>query len=405
MRYNWPTKKLGEVCENYFSGIWGEEPVKEGNTFVIRVSDIKEGGIIDYSEVPIRWVDPQKLKKIQLQEGDLLVVKSSGSKTRIISGRTAIFENKPSIVFCPSNFLLTLRPNKEKVLPKWLWLYLNGGEAKKFVEKIIGATTYPNIRPADYLNLEIPLPPLEIQKRIVARIEELFEKIDKAKQLREKAIEETEKIFQSALQEIFDKAEKKWGLVKVLDISERRPQYGYTASAVDSMKGPKFLRITDIQNGKVDWNKVPYCQCSDKDFEKYKLEKDDILFARTGATTGKTYLVKECPSKAVFASYLIRLRCRKEKVLPEYMCIFFQSPQYWSQIIPYGGAQPNMNAQLLSKIQLPLPPLSEQKKIVTYLDDLREKIKKLKQLQQKQLEELTELKNSILEKAFKGELI
>jgi type I restriction enzyme S subunit len=64
-----------------------------------------------------------------------------------------------------------------------------------------------------------------------------------------------------------------------------------------------------------------------------------------------------------------------------------------------------MNAQLLSKIQLPLPPLSEQKKIVTYLDDLREKIKKLKQLQQKQLEELTELKNSILEKAFKGELI
>jgi type I restriction enzyme S subunit len=63
-----------------------------------------------------------------------------------------------------------------------------------------------------------------------------------------------------------------------------------------------------------------------------------------------------------------------------------------------------MNAQLLAKIEIPLPPLSEQKKIVDYLDDLREKVEKLKQLQQNQLEELNELKNSILEKALKGEL-
>lgn len=179
----------------------------------------------------------------------------------------------------------------------------------------------------------------------------------------------------------------------------------YTESAKESIVGPKFLRITDIQNGKVDWEKVPYCQCSNKDLEKYKLEKDDILFARTGATTGKTYLVKDCPSKTVFASYLIRLRCRKEKTLPEYVYAFFQSPQYWCQVLPYGGAQPHMNARLLSKIRLPLPPLSEQKKIVAYLDDLREKAEKLKQLQQKHLEELNELKNSILDKAFKGENI
>ena len=86
--------------------------------------------------------------------------------------------------------------------------------------------------------------------------------------------------------------------------------------------------------------------------------------------------------------------------MPEYIYIFFQSPQYWSQVIPYGGAQPNMNAQLLSKIKLPLPPLPEQKKIVTYLDNSREKVEKLKQLQQNQLQELTELKQSIFKQSL-----
>ena len=67
------------------------------------------------------------------------------------------------------------------------------------------------------------------------------------------------------------------------------------------------MRITDIQNDKVDWNSVPYCKINEKDLEKYLLKDDDIVVARTGATTGKSYLINE-PVIAVFASYLIRLR-------------------------------------------------------------------------------------------------
>src|ERR1035437_6332158 len=83
--------------------------------------------------------------------------------------------------------------------------------------------------------------------------------------------------------------------------------YGYTESATLKKIGPKFLRITDLQNGSVSWDEVPYCVCSKDDLRKYLLRSGDIVFARTGATTGKSYQVID-PPEAVFASYLIRLR-------------------------------------------------------------------------------------------------
>jgi type I restriction enzyme S subunit len=414
MKIPWLTKKLGEVCEKYFSGIWGEEPIKEGNTFVIRVSDIKEGGIIDYSEVPLRWVDPQKLKKFQLQEGDLLVVKSSGSKAQIISGRTAIFENKTSRVFCPSNFLLTLRPNKEKVLPKWLWLYLNGPEAKKFVEKIIGATTYPNIRPADYLNLEIPIPPLEIQKRIVARIEELFEKIDKAKQLREKALEETEQIFPLTLEHIFRKAEEKYKKQKIEEILELNQSGIWGDEPTDLEDSYPIIRSTEITyEGKLKLESVVFRKVNKEKVDKYVLREGDILIVKSSGSPG---LIGRCTlfrqSKEdkkiyLFSNFIQRLRPNAKIVTSEFLYYFlnFEGKKFVQYLMTTTTGLRNLPIKQYVKLEIPLPPLSEQKKIVAYLDNLREKIDKLKQLQQKQLEELTELKNSILEKAFTGELI
>jgi type I restriction enzyme S subunit len=158
-------------------------------------------------------------------------------------------------------------------------------------------------------------------------------------------------------------------------------QYGYTASATTQRVGPQFLRITDIQNGKVDWQTVPYCQCDDLD--KYKLQEGDILFARTGATTGKSFLVKNCP-ETVFASYLIRVRLKRE-VLPNYVYQFFQTPTYWNQIKQFttGSTQGGFNASKLAEIKIPLPSLPIQKQIAAILekaDAAREKRQQANQL-------------------------
>ncbi|MEO8001810.1 MAG: restriction endonuclease subunit S [Arenimonas sp.] len=146
--------------------------------------------------------------------------------------------------------------------------------------------------------------------------------------------------------------------------------YGYTESAASEPIGPRFLRITDIQDDRVNWDSVPYCKIEAHELPKYRLAKGDIVFARTGATTGKSFLVDDLP-EAVFASYLIRLRLLDKKLLPEFVSLFFQTSGYWKSIKEgsAGSAQGGFNATKLGALSIPVPPLAEQQRIVGVLDE------------------------------------
>ena len=154
-----------------------------------------------------------------------------------------------------------------------------------------------------------------------------------------------------------------------LDSIAESVDYGVTASATWEGVGPKFLRITDIQDGGVNWKSVPWCECSDKEAANARLKGGDIVFARTGATTGKSYLIRSCPSDAVFASYLIRVRLGAN-VDAGYVSHFFQTADYWSQITSgtRGVAQPGVNATTLKALRVPVPQLDEQRRIAAILD-------------------------------------
>lgn len=182
-------------------------------------------------------------------------------------------------------------------------------------------------------------------------------------------------------------------------------QYGYTESAQQEPIGPKFLRITDIQNGQVDWGAVPYCACSENDYQKYRLQTGDIVFARTGATTGKSYLISVCPD-AVFASYLIRLRLAG-CVVNGYFALFLDSPMYWSQIITVrkGSAQPGVNATILATLHVPLPPLAEQRRIVAEVERRLSVAQELEASISANLARAERLRQSILKRAFEGKLV
>jgi len=145
--------------------------------------------------------------------------------------------------------------------------------------------------------------------------------------------------------------------------------YGFSASATDVGDGPKFLRITDIQDDHVNWSTVPLCEADKQDTIKYALAEGDIVFARTGATTGKSYLIRHCPQNSIFASYLIRVRPSKD-VDSGYLSRFFQTSSYWRQINlnTSGTAQGGVNATKLKTLLVPLPPLEEQRKIAAILD-------------------------------------
>ena len=233
------------------------------------------------------------------------------------------------------------------------------------------------------------LPPMEIADSIIHKEQSILE-------LMEEVRSECLSVYSETL-----KPNEDWTIKYISELCEK-PQYGYTASASTEQIGPHLLRITDIQNGSVNWETVPYCDCPKP--EKYLLEKDDILFARTGPT-GKSFLVEECPT-AVFASYLIRLRVR-EWVTPQYLYAFFQSPDYWAQVSASTSvsAQPNCNATKLANLKVPIPPLEQQQSIVTYLDNFQEQMQKkinyIKALQAQTTDEIEGILPSVLDKIFR----
>ncbi|HHT9159845.1 MAG: hypothetical protein A3G70_06005 [Planctomycetes bacterium RIFCSPLOWO2_12_FULL_39_13] len=292
---------------------------------------------------------------------------------------------------------------KDKVVPKYL-LY-----AIRNIESDIAASVrdqgggFTAIKREQLENVEISVPPLPEQHRIIARIEELTRRVEETHKLRQAAIEEIERYIPAAIASVFgDGLNHGWITKKIIDICEK-PQYGYTKSASHEPVGPKFLRITDIQNGKVDWNNVPYCQCDDID--KYRLKVGDIVFARTGATTGKSFLIID-PPQAVFASYLIRLRVG-HSILPEFLYWYFQSSTYWSAVSSGidEGNRPNMNGTKLANLEVPFPKdKNEQRRIVDYLNSLQSKAEELRRLQDETEVELATFTPALLFKAFRGEL-
>lgn len=163
-----------------------------------------------------------------------------------------------------------------------------------------------------------------------------------------------------------------WTWVRLLTISNKI-QYGLGYPSAKEGNN-KYLRITDIQNNKVDWTSVPFINIKE-DEQQYLLENNDIVFARTGATVGKSYLVFNPPKNATFASYLIRVELTNKKIA-KYINYFFKSKQYWNQIIDksVGSGQPNCNGTKLSSLLIPIPPIKELCNIVDRLDNMLPKI-------------------------------
>ncbi|MGH7800979.1 MAG: restriction endonuclease subunit S [Thermodesulfobacteriota bacterium] len=194
------------------------------------------------------------------------------------------------------------------------------------------------------------------------------------------------------------KIPKEWEVVSLGEIGEL--QYGYTSSAMNKNTGIKLLRITDIKDdGQVDWQRVPYCEVKNNDFEKYSLAVGDILFARIGATTGKTtYVDREL--KGVFASYLIRFKPLNQNLNPKFLYYYSQSNPYWTQVHKNkeGQLKKGLNAKILATLKLPLPPLSEQKKIAEILSTVDKAVEKVDEA----IEKTQRLKKGLMQELLTG---
>lgn len=419
---NWVWVRLGSISR--FIDYRGKTPKKtESGIRLITAKNVRMGYIQDEPKEFISEKDYDSWMTRGIPNvGDILFT------TEAPLGNVAQLDINEKIALAQR--IITISPYQP--LEKTFFKYcLMSPQMQALIKSNATGTTVSGIKASRLKEIEVPLAPLHEQKRIADKVERLFAKIDEAKRL----IEEVKGSVELRRAAILDRAfrgelgtndpfeapnqinEKEivppneqpyqvpenWVWVK-LKSCLKNLQYGYTASSSVSEEGPKYLRITDIQNGHVDWEKVPHCKIDEEQLEKYRLNKGDIVIARTGATTGKSFLIDDVPC-AVFASYLIRLTIN-DYLDARYLWNYLKSPMYWKQItvVQKGIAQPGANAQIIGGLSLPLPPVREQQRIAEKVDFLLNKLDSEKQLALEIGQKIDSLKQSILSKAFRGEL-
>jgi len=379
----------------------------------IRVSDMKNGTILQDNLMYVPKDIYPLISKYIIKKEDIYItvagtIGAIGTIPEEIDGAN-LTENADRLVFT--------------IIDKeWLVRCLQSNMVQSQITNSTTKVGQPKLAIKRIQEIHVPLPPIAEQKRIVAKIEELLPYVDryaiayeKLEQLNAKFPDDMRKsILQYAIQgklveqraeegtgeELYQKIqEEKQRLIKdgkikkeklLPEITEEEIpfdipvswkwvrwgalsfsiQYGYNAPAKKDGR-IRMVRISDIQNGKVIWEKVPFCDIQEEEISTYLLAKNDILFARTGGTVGKSYIVKEIYKEAIYAGYLIRTRY-SNILCPEYLYFFMQTQLYWDQLREgtIATAQPNCNGQKLSRMVLPLPPLTEQKRIVEKIEEL-----------------------------------
>ncbi|QEM05692.1 hypothetical protein DIU31_020040 [Mucilaginibacter rubeus] len=402
----WKCVKLGNVCKKIIGG--GTPSTKNNEYWGGNIPWISSADIQGLKEiVPRKMITLKGLENSTtniLPKGGIIVV------TRVGLGKIAI--TPYDIAFSQDNQGLVL---DENLIDQAYALICLSRAVQSFKHQSRG-TTINGVTKKQLVELEIPLPSIREQIQIVQKIEELFSELDKGIENLKTAQEQLKVYRQAVLKWAFEgkltnenvkdgELPEGWEWKKLKDISDNI-QYGYTESSSLNLIGPKFLRITDIQDGKVNWKNVPYCKIKEGEKNKYLLKDGDLVFARTGATVGKSYLIKGDIPEAVFASYLIRVRVSKQ-INERYLSAFFNSSIYWSQITEgqVGIGQPNVNGTKLGNLKVPLAPISKQESIVQEIESRLSVCDKIEETITSSLQQAEALRQSILKKAFGGKLV
>ena len=195
-----------------------------------------------------------------------------------------------------------------------------------------------------------------------------------------------------------------WAWTKIHCVSSEI-LYGVSESAKETGKY-KLLRITDIQDDQVNWDSVPFTDFPEDKVSNYILKNGDIVFARTGATVGKSYLIENLKIESIYASYLIRIRTSL-LLNPRYMKYYFGSLTYWNQITDKssGIGQPNVNGTSLANLYIPIPPYNEQKRILPVIEKVFKLIDSLENDKDKLENLIKAAKSKILDLAIHGKLV
>lgn len=285
---------------------------------------------------------------------------------------------------------------------------------RRHFERITTGLAYPQISLKQVREAIVALPPLPEQRKIVALLSSVDDTIEKTQAV----VEQLEVVKKGLLGELlmrgmsgrhkafqrtkYGQIPSSWDVVSLGEISNGKGQYGANVpKAPFDPELPRYVRITDIGfDGSLKPDDV--ASISEEAARPYILEEGDLLFARSGATVGKSFRYRSLYGRCAFAGYLVRFKLRREIVEPAYLHYFAQSSFYWDWV---GGtqralAQPNINASEYGSLLVPLPPRGEQEEIVAVLDSVNRSI----EANRAELAALRKVKAGLLEGLLSGKV-
>ena len=400
---NWKIKRLRHVLTRNDGGVWGDEDDPEGTVILRSTEQTLDGGW--RIEEPARRVLSELEKRdSMLETGDLVVTKSSGSALHI--GKTSLVTEKVArLAACFSNFMQRLRMTSS-VDPRLAFYLLNCPIGRQQLIVNSNTTTgLANLTRSVLGNVFLMYPDSLREQRAIAdfldretaQIDTLVAKkrtlIERLKEKRTALISRTvtrglppdaavasgldphPKLRSSGI-DWLGYVPEHWEVKRLKHILAEPLKYGANEAAeLDDPNLPRYVRITDIDENDGLREKT-FKSLPSEVAAEYLLRRGDLLFARSGATSGKTFLYRTDWGACAYAGYLIRARIDEEKAVPEYVRHFTASTCYWQWLSSafIQATIQNVNAERYASLELPLPPVGEQAAIADFLDLETEKI-------------------------------
>jgi len=402
---SWPEISLGEIAE-FRNGLNYTKDNEGSGVRVINVKDFGTKNLPDYDSLgelnPLGILRKQAL----LQHGDIVFVRSNGNKDLV--GRSLFVKHPPENVSFSAFCIRARMP--ETANPEFYAFFFRTPHFRKRLALLGKGTNISNLNQQVLATIKVPNPSRTVKANIVAAIQsydDLIENNRRRIQLLEQAARLLYKEWFVHLRfpghehtEIIDGVPEGWEKKHLSQVFNT--QYGFTESATNDPVGPKFLRGTDInKTSYIDWSSVPYCPDEKLDFQKYKLQTDDILVIRM-ADPGKVAIV-ENEEKAVFASYLIRLTRKPGIEIPAlYLFYVLASDQYQGFIsgASGGSTRKSANAKLVVDFDILVPTVSLSQLFTTQIQPMRQQIQTLLQ----QNANLRKARDLLLPKLMNGEV-
>lgn len=398
----WKAKILSDVCTIFEDGDWIESKDQsiEG-VRLIQTGNVGNGYFKDRGE-KARYISEDTFKRLrctEILEGDCLI-----SRLPDPVGRACIIPNTGEKMITAVDCTI-IRFQQKEILPEWFLLYSLSDEYQKEVNRQVSGATRQRISRKNLGLIEIPLPSLPEQQRIVAILDEAFAAIAKAKANAEQNLKNAKELFESYLQSVFENKGEDWEEKKLKEIGIA--QTGTTPKTADKENNGDFIpfiKPADIDikgNGEIRYDKDGLSERGLSNGRK--MLKDSILMVCIGATIGKVGFV----DRDVSCNQQINSLTVKKEFSPKFIYYALSTTGFFEQVM-HNAAQatlPIINKGKWESLTVNFPKSkAEQENIVIKFDALQNETKKLEAIYQQKINDLEELKKSILQKAFNGEL-